>query len=131
MGTDITLHIEVKRFGKWHHYSCPYIIRWYDLFAKMAGVRAANGVKPIKLPVGIPEDITVITQVDWMEDNGQAASWLNWHEICELKKWVDKDNGANRFEDIFGQILWCDFDDRPGITYYFEDVRFVFWFDGR
>ena len=42
MGTDVSLHVEVRIDGEWHHYSFPRVPRDYGMFAKMAGIRSRS-----------------------------------------------------------------------------------------
>ncbi len=87
MGCDIHTHLEIKIDGKWHHDSSPSISRNYDLFAKMAGVRAyGNSIVPISKPRGTPQDISAVTALDLESWNGDAHSnsWLNADEIKEI-----------------------------------------------
>ncbi len=129
MGTDVSMHIEVKLHGVWQHWSSPHVPRNYGLFARMAGVR--GDAEPITEPRGIPPDAATITVWDynrWGED-AHTPSWLTSSEAVELVKYV---------EYTFHQI-WCWLPggiDFSGFVEYpedrakgFEDFRLVFWFD--
>lgn len=61
MGCDIHAHIELKVNGKWEHYSCPNIQRWYTLFTRICGVRGNDNITPIDKPRGLPEDLNIVT----------------------------------------------------------------------
>jgi len=140
MGCDIHFHAEIKVNGKWEHYADWSLSRNYYLFAKMAGVRNYNGVKPITSPKGLPEDMSEVTQLDakhWKSD-GHSHSFLTAKEIAELEPWAETNCIDPEFKwkfhskywgYLFGNS-WAGFttypEDRPeGV----EDVRFVFWFD--
>lgn len=145
MGCDIHLHAEVKIDGEWHAYSAPHILRNYRLFARLAGVRSRDGIKPISDPRGLPEDASVVTKhhSDHWGIDGHSHSWISAEEIALLddtrEEWdypPGKDSESwMRYgcSDLFGYFYgnswsgWTKYpEDRPkGI----EDVRFVFWFD--
>jgi hypothetical protein len=147
MGCDIHLHIEIKLNNKWEHYACPRIERWYQLFAKMAGVRnyVESGVIPISLPKGIPEDVTSITKYDYerWDTDGHSHSWLNLKEIAELEDWLNQMKEGNNPNngDLEWDILHCYLFGNSFAALYkypeetkkynpeITDVRFVFWFD--
>ena len=134
MGTKITLHIEVKIEGVWHHLQNPRLPQRYLLFGKMAGVRD-DSVEPLAKPKGLPDDPTFLTVYDYEYDKADAlaVSWLSSEEVHELCQWLaaDKRIGYESW-DLFGFIFgnsydgFSDFprDNRPGL----EDFRFVFWF---
>lgn len=144
MGCDIHMHAEVKIGGKWHNYSAPDVQRNYRLFARLAGVRARDGIEPISEPRGLPEDASAVVQhhSDWFGIDGHSHSWISADEIALLDETRDQwDYPAKEGEewrrhgmdDLFGYFYgnswpgWTKYpEDRPkGI----EDVRFVFWFD--
>lgn len=129
MGCDIHAHVEVKVSGKWEHYSAPVVDRNYRLFARMAGVRSNGDEEPVAEPRGIPDDISLITRMDyehWGRD-AHTPSWLKASEVAECGEY------GERWWPIWGYIFQTNFAgwhkypaDRPkGV----EDVRLVFWFD--
>lgn len=150
MGCDIHAHVELRYQGKWEHYAIPNIDRWYDLFGIMAGVR--REVTPIVEPKGVPEDMSVITRLDWelWAEDAHTASWFNEDELDELQKWLDRQKKqadkkgekytGNQFDlesgvlggtYMFGNSL-TSFKHYNDINYIPEGadaVRLVFWFD--
>lgn len=139
MGCDIHVHTEVKINGKWEHVGNPTILRDYELFAKMAGVRQREPrIEPIAEPRGVPEDVSFLTKFDLEQDPGHSASWLSGEEIDALDEWYRdiwtkrSPNQYHYIEEGFGFLFgngWNvkaiseDFPD--GV----EDARWVFWFD--
>ena len=151
MCCNIHLHTEVKINGVWHHYSCLYVHRNYQVFAKMAGVKNDGSIIPIVPPRGLPEDATDLTLFNnqhWGKD-GHDHSWLSAEEITQLVEYVD---GELKLPDKHGYGVgwWCN----DNFGYFFgntwggfwkyrndknsstpkapkgvEDIRFVFWFD--
>lgn len=127
MGCDIHPHIEVKVKGKWLHYSCPLIDRWYALFEKIAGVRGdvRNALAP---PRGLPSDISEVTRICWTDEGGHTPTWLSSNEIEELCRWTDffgEWRGQWQHKHL-GYLCGNGFTYRPdGI----DDVRLVCWFD--
>lgn len=134
MGCDIHLHVEFKVRGMWLHYSHPRISRNYELFAKMAGVRAYDDeVKPLCYARGLPADISATTMFDvkvrWKAD-AHNYSWLGRNELVELQKWFEKQSWASCFEDTFGFFFGSTLDaSKETWPTGVEDVRVVFWFD--
>ena len=150
MGCDIHVHVELRYKGKWEHYASPSVDRWYALFGIMAGVR--SDTTPIVKPKGVPDDMSIITQLDWESWSGDAhtASWFNENEIDKLEEWLkaqkasadakkeeyawdayDLESGVLRGTYIFGHGL-TSFRKRHDIGYIPKDVdavRLVFWFD--
>ena len=141
MGCDIHAHIEIRFNGKWEHYAIPRIERWYELFGIMACVRGDGPA--IVEPKGLPNDISVVTRMDYerMSEDAHTPSWFNEHEIDGLEKWLQHDNfqSTRRFvsleHDLLKTYLFGN-----GITDHlrYEDcvlpdgcdaVRLVFWFD--
>ena len=150
MGTDIHLHTEVKINGKWEHHSNPSIRRRYGLFSFMADVRNVHPscedyIVPLSKPKGLPEDISIVTKVDYDHRSDHfAPSWLDAQEIGLLEKWMARHSQELvwEFESwgfLFGNS-WAGFlnwkehpeeyddytDEYPPEI---EDIRFVFWFD--
>lgn len=142
MGCDIHAHVEVKINGEWHHYNHPRIDRWYDLFARMAGVRNHKGtIEPISEPRGVPEDATFITKFDmdnWGAD-AHSHSWLSSEEVARLGNWAEskmKELAPNVYYSFemhdVGYIFGCGWDYKkysdstPSVV---QDSRLIFWFD--
>ncbi len=89
MGCDIHTHLEIKVASRWHHYSSPSIIRNYDLFTKMAGVRSGGSpIVPISMPKGLPEKLSVVTKIDY-ENWGLDAHSTSWFNAKEIKQLID------------------------------------------
>lgn len=148
MGTDIHLHTEVKVNGVWHHYNAPWIRRSYALFSLMADVRNLpedddRHVPPISPPKGLPEDLSVITQLDydrWGVD-AHTESWFGSKEIQILEEWMRSNSDKCVWEfDNWGFLFgngWGEFHgwnpeedgDYSPYPHEIEDIRFVFWFD--
>lgn len=136
MGCDIHLHVEVKVKGKWEHYSHPRIQRSYEVFGIMAGVRD-DSVTPISEPKGLPEDLSLVTKIDYQYDEPDAhsESWLDRNEIRQL---IERTNHKGAFPGDFehsqlgyanGNSFWSIGTENSGHPDEYEDVRFVFWFD--
>jgi hypothetical protein len=101
MGCDIHMHIEVKYKGEWHHLGHPSVTRHYAFFAHFGPCGRAEDIEPIAPSRGVPDDMSVVTRIDWERCDG-------W---CHSASWIGKD-----------EITYLD--DTP-----YEDVRLVFWFD--
>lgn len=137
MGCDIHMHVEVKLKGsdEWQHLNNPYVGRYYNLFALMAGVRNDGSITPLAEPRGLPSDMSAVTKWDaenW-EDDMHSASWLDRKEIGKLQKWWEKQEDKHKeclwFEtEIMGNYLACD-SYTGKLPRGVEDVRLVFWFD--
>lgn len=150
MGCDIHAHVELRYHGKWEHYAIPHIDRWYDLFGIMAGVRGE--VAPIVEPKGVPDDMSVITRLDWEWWDGDVhtASWFNEDEIDKLKEWLKAqkviadtkeekyawnqfylESGVLNGTYMFGNGLtsFRKYHDTDYIPKGADAVRLVFWFD--
>jgi hypothetical protein len=133
MATSIHAHLEYKVEGKWYHWSSLPISRYYDLFAKMAGVRDKY-VTPISPPKGIPDDATdsTIFDYDYWRTNSHDESWLADYEILRLDEWLQCE-GTN-LEDVLGTFLFgrnitshMEYPEENSLN--IESVRIVFWFD--
>ena len=132
MGTDIQLHVEIELDNQWHHWATPSIRQNYQLFGKMAGVRGIED--PITKPKGLPNDITLLTTLDYQrsKEDAHTASWLNRNEIEELSDWLNEtyDFGL-RYDLEFGILHTYLFDNGiTELTNGVTDVRLVFWFIG-
>lgn len=144
MATSINMHTEIKINGEWHHYGNPSLGNPSRLFAKMAGVQIEDeaDITPIAEPRGLPDDVSVITQLDadHSNDYSHSHSYLNATEIAELETWFKEDHMKKNPEvlvfnpeTLWGFLLgnsWGSFtlykeNRREGL----EDIRFVFWFD--
>ena len=150
MGCDIHAHVEIRCNGKWEHYAVPNIDRWYDLFGIMAGVR--REVKPIVEPRGVPDDMSVITRLEWERwgRDAHTASWFNEEEIDALQNWLNEKKKEADAKDE--KYAWNQYDLESGVlngTYMFgngltsfkhyhdtdyipkscDSVRLIFWFD--
>jgi len=132
MGCDIHLHQEVKINGVWHHYREQRVVRNYELFAVMAGVRGES--EPVAEPKGLPNDATALTMWDvarWNQD-AHTFSWLDAEEIYQviIRHFIaDVWAASEWFGYLFGNS-WLGYtqypEDRPeGL----EDIRWIFWFD--
>lgn len=144
MGCDIHMHIELKINNVWEHYACPKVKRWYDLFGLLANVRN-EVIEPISKVKGLPNDISIITSLDYKQMKGDAhsESYLNADEILKLsetlRKWETRDNVGFLAYDLENEILntylfgnsfaWHKKYDDCHLPENVEDVRFVFWFD--
>lgn len=93
MGCDIDLYVEVKENDQWNHLAIPLFrdpyeaitkkvsysnipdtYRNYSLFALLANVRnSGQGIEPIKLPVGLPPDMS-----EELKEQYEPRS-LDWH----------------------------------------------------
>jgi hypothetical protein len=133
MGCDIHLHSEIKINGKWEHYSAIEVDRDYMLFGLMAGVRDSK-VTPICQPQGLPDNLSVVTKLDYerMKDDAHSMSYYNSTLIYELEKAIE-DNREFLFNSKFGYLFgnaYGQFINYPNdYPEEIEDIRFVFWFD--
>lgn len=139
MGCDVHCHFEIKLNNKWEHYSKPRIYRNYDLFSKMANVRndRNNHIKPISLPKGLPDDISVITKFEynnWRLD-AHSMSWFDSDEIKELIEYHNEINRNCKFDftiewDYLCGNGWENFKEyRDEYPKEIQDIRLIFWFD--
>lgn len=135
MGCDIHAHIELKVNGKWEHYSCPLLKRWYALFARIANVRNDGSIEPISLPRGLPDDLNIVTKLEadsWKGD-GHHYTWLNKDELNELIKWAEDRMGNDGWSFQHEQMGYLNGNDflqyAESHPKEFEDVRFICWFD--
>jgi hypothetical protein len=133
MGCDIHAFVEVKIGKKWFVYNHPDIVRDYDLFSKMAGVRGQ--AKPISLLRGLPKDLSMIAQIaneHWGSD-GHSHSWLTLKELGIVEDWYEKIAFENNYKTLFapfGYLFGNKFHkDSISKIPEIQDVRMVFWFD--
>jgi len=131
MSCDIHMHVEIKIQDTWYHYNAPEVSCWYDLFAKMAGVR--GHVTPIASPRGLPSNISIVTAIAAQAQDSHSHSYLMSSEVIKLKEWVKEVSDTDfPFEDEFGFLFGNTY---PGFQYpgvfplELQDFRFVFWFD--
>ena len=136
MGCDIHFHSEIKRSGKWEHYSTNNIPRHYALFSVMANVRNYPRThQPISEPKGLPEDVSELTKMcsDYFGVDGHSHSWLSAKEIVQLHKWMDDQGPMYSHDANFPYLCGSHFDAFLKYPEEFpdeiEDVRYVFWFD--
>jgi hypothetical protein len=142
MGCDIHAHVELKLAdGRWHHWTAPHIDRNYNLFTKMAGVRAfGDEIVPIDQPRGLPCNVSETTRL--MRENygsdGHSDSWLSLDELKVLEAWWNdhtKPYQAERFVHgrVFELAIMGNYLAGNGVTDELpkgvQDVRIVFWFD--
>jgi hypothetical protein len=136
MGCDIHAHIELKVNGRWEHYSCPLLRRWYTLFARIADVRNSEGtIEPIAQPRGLPTDLNIVTKLEaerWGSD-AHSHTWLSKDELNDLIKWAEDELGNKGWafqHEQMGYLNGSNFLQYPeSHPKEFEDVRFVCWFD--
>lgn len=129
MGTDIHPHIEIKLDGEWQHWTAPKIVRWYQLFGRLAGIRCPDEPHP---PVrGLPPDATCLTLWDHTETFGHTASWITWEELAEVQQWVESvhpefSKPGHGWHQVIGYLRGRAYvPDGREVT----DIRMVFWFD--
>ena len=125
MGTDITLHAEIKFNDEWHHYSELHIKRFYDLFAYMANVRNTGQIIPISSPKGLPDDITAVTRLHFKMKERDAYN-MSWLSSAEAKKlfsiaYTRPNDHCEDFGYLFGSSYSSYIED-------IQDYRFVMWF---
>lgn len=111
-----------------------------ELYGKMAGV-INKKIKPISKPKGLPDDITLITKIDFEQYIYHHASWFNIQEIKQLEKWFNKraDDTKYTFEWYPGASFFLYLEQMTGYLFgdsfnktvhtFIEDIRFIFWFD--
>ncbi len=134
MGFDIKAHIEVKIHKQWHHYSCPSILRNYDLMDFLGAENSLSRNNRFKAK-GLPEDISVVTRIAYNRD---VANLFNpsWLTPDELKIVSSKFPQLDSFNIMQGNELGYLFDNSVERFYEYrsdypqeiEDVRMVFWF---
>ena len=157
MGCDIHVHVETKEHSRWwcFGYAELHLIRNYDMFAKMADVRNNGRFKPISLPKGLPDDISITTQsnnllyvvdVDAEDEKtvekSRAEDWVNrgrseWvmdktyvtHPDWHSHSWLT----FNEFRQCVDNTSSVDYRALLKLLEAFEiegiETRLVFWFD--
>lgn len=132
MGCDIHLHTEVKIDGIWHHMGNPSIPRYYDLFAKIAGVR--GDAEPVNFKAGIPDDATFLTKIDYQHEGSDAHTPVTLDEkfIREVCQWYEINSENHRcLEFHAGYLFGNDWSAQKisGTDKQVEAVRWIAWFD--
>ncbi|MGG6283740.1 hypothetical protein ACQ4M3_19335 [Leptolyngbya sp. AN03gr2] len=130
MGCDIHCFAEIKVNDQWHYYGELDIVRNYDLFGAMAGVRH-SGTEIFSVR-GLPKDLSFVTSLHWKdwEGEGHTPSWINSAEIAELIKRFPKSLGFPNFRQYLFGGSYEGFVMHPKeFPESLQDVRWVFWFD--
>lgn len=136
MGCDIHVHVEIRYKGEWVHYAAPRVSRWYRLFGVMAGVRDTEET-PIVEPKGLPDDMSVVTKIDWelCKNDWHTPSWFNEEEIMRLEDWL-RDHDKTLEYDVLGSYFygncfvgWKRYGEMESAPEGIDGVRLVFWFD--
>lgn len=94
MGTDIHVHVEVRRNNKWEYKMGLELDRNYDLFAMLADVRngtgfagivTGEGFNPISKPKGLPKDVSAEVQerAEYWDGDAHSHSYLTTQELKE------------------------------------------------
>lgn len=134
MGTDITVHTEVKINGVWHHYGQPFIPRNYAIFAMLSGernelsggdVREERHIVPSRLK---SDDLTLITELSFKNRGSMRNDiyQIDSGQIAELENWYrSQDRGV--MEEQFGYLFDNGWHPQPKLGV--EEVRWIFWYD--
>lgn len=108
----------------------PIDSRSYALFTWLADVRRVEGVTPLSLPRGLPEDVDEVTYniSDSYGYDGHSHSWLTLKEMYEglplfKKEMSEIDRSTESIEKSMEQLSARS--DEPDLS----DIRIVFWFD--
>lgn len=137
MGANIHQHIEVKKDGKWYHYSAPHTERDYLYFGFLSGIRGmAEPVVPLR---GLPSDITFVTKVDYEQTKGLGLTpthegWIGQSELEEVQFRLNrrfKNTGVNPLEYDLEEHYLSTYINGSTVARHegWDDVRLVFWFD--
>jgi hypothetical protein len=150
MGCDMHAHVELKIAGHWHHYHACSIVRRYQAFGELAGVRCVSDSPPVARALSdsneeLPDDLTTVTSlsVDSWEADGHTWGVINAKEFGDWRERVtSKFTDGNKwesnhwFEEGFGYLFGNTYDGwakhpehRNGAESAVEDIRIVFWFD--
>ena len=142
MGCDIHLFVEVEHDGTWNSvdewetedgytsvvYEKQYYNgRNYDLFALLANVRNYNNVKPMKCPVGLPDDVSyqVMQKSESYGSDGHSHSYLTLKELIDFD-WDQSIKEAGYMThkqcDVFNESLKTDTPDYNLRYPYSQDV---------
>lgn len=135
MSSVIHMHIEVKKGGRWHHYSAPSILRdplFFDLAAGLSG--KISPIVPLK---NLPDDMSELTMECYLLDAKDHMrlhhhGWLSSEELHTLQKQL-------KILRLDAPILETDLEESYFHCYIrgnavsshkgFDDSRLVFWFD--
>lgn len=138
MGISIHAHIEVKNNGVWYHYAAPAIFRDYRFFEMVGGVYGDNRLPKAASTKGFPKDTTFVTLHAYELDGGPIdchhVSWMNATEIQKLQDLLD--DIALQHKELNNYCLETHYfhtfiaGDPIATHRGWEDVRFIFWFDG-
>lgn len=136
MGASIHMHIEVKKNGRWLHYSAPAINRDQTFFGMVAGLD--TGIEPVVPPKGLPDDLSEVTLFCLEQDKENYkihhATWLGTNELFDLQ------DALKAYHEPLGHgPLVYDLEYAYFNTYIngnsiaqhqgWDDVRLVAWFD--
>ncbi len=100
MGCDIHAYIEYKESDEYECFAHPYIIRDYNLFTALAGVRSYGAAATaVVAPRGAPTDMSWRTEEDyymridddWLQRHPDAEGYVT---SVQAEKWLE--NGASR-----------------------------------
>lgn len=139
MGCDIHCHVEVLIEGKWEHWSAPHVVRNYEFFGRLAGVRG-RCASPVAKDRGLPLGLSRLTQMayDMAKECYQPHNegWVTGSELEELLESWARTHEDYRVADApraaFGYLFGNGFEKHEGDDIWpaeVEDVRCVFWFD--
>ena len=134
---DCCLHSEIKIGGVWHHYSVSSLQADLDLFGKMGWDGDKDSIcTPISIPKGMPEDISLITKIDYdlWKNDAFCQSWLGASEIIQIDSWYDSIKGRShpsldkQLGYLFGHSFQSFLAFRSDYPTQIEDIRWIFWF---
>lgn len=137
MSCDLTVHVEIKINGQWHHYNHFIADQNYAFFGMIAGVRKPE--LKIFEPKGLPTDLSPVTEINRKkyEEDLHNPTWLtpnelrhviNQHEDHALS-FPESEGVQKSFGYLFGGSPWNAHLYRNSFPPEIEDVRFVMWFD--
>jgi hypothetical protein len=141
MGCNLHGYLEVMEYPetekyKWFSVHNLPFTRSYWFYAALAGVRNYIEINPISKPKGMPEDASIMSQIECEEDggDGHSHSWLTATELLNYE-WNQKIKTSDSDETILCDSLHTHFkalltEVAYLATQYGSDrVRMVFWFD--
>ena len=134
MGASIHMHIEVKKDGRWHHYSAPSILRdslFFDLVAGLSG-----NLSPIVPLKGLPDDMSGLTMKCYVQDAKDHMrlhhhGWLSSEELQKLQKQLRilRPNAPTLETDLEESYFHCYIRGNAVSSHQgFDDSRLIFWF---
>lgn len=146
MGCDIHFHAEIKLAGVWQHLTAPNIMRDYELFNVLSGVR---GEGPGFAKLGMPKDATEITRYCHTVDDTDAhtVGWLDAVAIGKayeaMEKIYQRRHHTGSFEWDFAEatgwfqgnslqeIANCCVEKKTKDLHLdlITDIRFIVWYD--